>query len=147
MSKRRRTDTGYKVSRPIDKKLISAHDNVTASQTAHQLVNAQTSGTVTGLRWCLNSNAGHAVFWAIILVRGGQSPSQLGIPTAGNITTMYSPEQDVLAHGILDEAGNQQGETKTMRKLRAGDKIELILKGSSAGPAAVYSAVQFFVKE
>lgn len=147
MSKRRRTESGFSTKRPIDKQLFSTHDSVTASQSVHSLVTAQTSGTVTGLRWTLNSNAAPAVYWAIVLVRGGQSASTISIPGAGAVATLYAPEQDVLAHGIIDDNNSQWGESKTMRKLKSGDKIELLLKGSGAGPAAVYAAVQFFIKE
>ena len=69
---------------------------------------------------------------------------------------MYTPEQNVMAFGTVsilanDETGgnqNQQimGQTKTMRKMQAGDLLQFITISNVANSALVNGCIQFFCK-
>ena len=163
MSKRRRVPGGFTrgPKRPIDKGLnIVFKNTVGASQVATVLdPAAQGACTITGLRWQGNvigdgETAGldHVFSWAIVLVREGNSASTLDHTTDGG--TLYQPEQDVLVFGI----GNSQavagtstvspiqytGSTKTMRKLRQGDRIHFIAIGTVTETVTLHFCIQMF---
>ena len=73
-----------------------------------------------------------------------------------NAATMYNPEQNVLAFGVCqvgDIDGSTgprihqfEGSTKTMRKLKAGDLLQLGTISNIVSGAALKGVVQFFVK-
>ncbi len=79
--------------------------------------------------------------------------STLSVSDGGSL---YDPEQEVLAFGVLGVMDNDagtgpavmpfSGETKTMRKLMGGDRIMFITLGSAASSANIRVVVQFFCK-
>lgn len=144
--------------RPIDKSLLAVNSTANTSQTALALTTATFPCTVTGLRWDLNylhtiTTGNATVFWSIVVVHDGLSPSTMSTSNGGD---MYTPEQDVLAFGVLCGAdadagtGNIQaksiGNTKTMRKLKAGDSLQLLVLSSAANSGSFIGAIQFFCK-
>jgi len=159
MSKRARTTatTSRRAKRPIDKKLVNVQLNTLDStqQEVDIYPSANFPGTITGLRWTLmvQRTAGAAAFgqyaWAIIVVPAGTNASQLSL-TSGS--SMYDPEQMVLAFGrglsgdALEEPVMFEGSTKSMRKLKAGDKLVFIAKGVATNVHFVAGAIQFFYK-
>ncbi len=162
MSKKRRVPGGFTrgAKRPIDKGLnVVFKQTVGASQVATILdPAAQGACTVTGLRWTGNvigdggsSGLDHVFSWAIVIVRDGQVASTLDHTTDGG--TLYTPEQDVMAFGL----GNSQniaattelpiqfdGSTKTMRKLRQGDRIHFIAIATVTETVTMHFVVQMF---
>ncbi len=159
-NKRRRTETGFvqvvSQKRPIDKGLIMVNQSTSTSQVQSGLVGATFPCTVTGLRWSLaysGSSAASAFgMWAIIIVRDGLSASTLSFTDE---STLYAPEQDVLAFGVLRAADTDggtgpgqiliEGTTKTMRKLMGGDAILFITK-MNANAGSIVGCVQMFCK-
>jgi len=149
---------GGGMRRPIDKKLIFVNQSVTNSVATTTLHTTTFPGTVTGLRWSLSAlnsltTASPQVAWAIVVVHDGDSANT---PSLTNAADFYTPEQDVLAFGhayLADTdagAGNVQshweGNTKTMRKLRAGDLLQFITISGTANSASLDGVVQFFIK-
>lgn len=157
MSKRQRTaqPAVRRSRRPIDKKLTNVvASNVVAGQVAIDLYGAATfPGTITGLRWSLGYSAsgltGYSqVRWAIVVVPQNTNASTLSI---GSGTSMYDPEQMVLAFGSWGTHGpadswSSEGQTKSMRKLKARDKLQFIVYGTNLQPITVAGTVQFFYK-
>ena len=162
-SKRRRVPGGFTrgPKRPIDKAInVVFKTAVAATQVATILdPSANNACTVTGVRWQGNvigdggnSGAEHIFGWAIVLVRDGQVASTLDVTTDGG--SLYDPEQDVLVWGI----GNSQiiansatvnpiefsGSTKTMRKLRKGDRIHFLAIGTATETVGMKFVVQMF---
>lgn len=142
--------------RPIDKSIINVNQTTTsAGQTATTLKTTTFPCTVVGIRWHLtfNENAGsdNVTRWAIVVVRDGLAASTLA---SGTGSDLYTPEQDVLAWGVqvmTTAAGGVtgasiEGSTKTMRKLQAGDLLQLIAINSVANGCILDGAVQFFCK-
>lgn len=161
MSKRQRTSSTSFIprapKRPIDKSLVVINKTVGTSQLETTLETATFPCTITGLRWDLMSHStlttGNVVInWAIIIVKDGNSANTMATSDA---SSLYQPEQNVLAYGcgIFPDADAGQGpigrtwtgNTKTMRKLMAGDKLALIALATGAS-APLYGAVQFFCK-
>lgn len=158
MSKRRRTTPNLvrAARRPIDKSLIAVQVVDFSSQ---QLIALQTStvfpGTLTGLRWSLGfvNTAGTAItkmHWSIVVVPQGTTASTM---SQTNAATFYSPEQNVLAFGAgtsLTAVGAQnimfEGFTKTMRKLKVGDTVSLLVVGEATNTWTVHGVVQYFIK-
>lgn len=159
MSKRQRTNTApaRRAKRPIDKKLWNAA--LTAIVGVQQEVNiypaATFPGTITGLRWDIMvqrtvTNATFSAYsWAIVVVPAGTATSTLSL---GNDTSLYDPEQNVLAFGRgnswdpLQDGTMFSGSTKSMRKLKAGDKLVFAIIGTATHAHAVTGTVQFFYK-
>lgn len=126
----------------------------TASQVNTVLTTATFPCTITGLRW-VNSwasahNARDQIAWAIVLLKENESLGNLAL---GNGSTLYTPEQNVLAFGV-DYIGAQtasagfgdvEGSTKTMRKLMGGDRLVFVAK-SIVGQVDFQACVQFFCK-
>ncbi len=146
--------TGAK--RPVDKILINVlHNNIDATQVTTVLVTATFPCTVTGLRWdlTLQQFAGVAFgtyAWVIAIVRDGLTIPTLAISDG---STLYKPEQDVLAfgHGMgalaaLGMLSKYNGSTKTMRKMMGGDRIIFILVGEATNTASCEGCIQFFCK-
>jgi len=146
--------------RPIDKRIVNvALGGVVAAQQSQTLYAAASfPGTITGLRWdiTVTRQAGTTgnlsqYKWAIVVVPEGTTASTL-VLTGGS--TMYSPEQNVLAFGggatfSLNTGMDQQvfeGSTKAMRKLRAGDVLAFVALGVATESVGIYGAVQFFYK-
>jgi len=154
--KRARPSFQVSQKRPIDKSLINVTKTLVADvQAATVLTTATFPCTVTGLRWvgsiAADTVTGSVVYWAIILVKDGNSANTM---SRSDASTLYEPEQNVLAFGnavVRDsDAGTGQsvrsieGTTKSMRKLMGGDQIQFICI-SSAG-SQVTMSVQFFCK-
>ena len=154
MSKRRRTTRGH--TRPIDKGLVSILDAV-GGQTSTVIKTATFPCTFLGLRWSLSFKAAVAespiVYWAIVHIREGYTASTM-VLTDGAV--FYAPEQNVLAYGVAhvmdSDAGTGpaierfDGNTKTMRKLMVGDRVELINVSSTGTAIELRGVVQFFCK-
>ena len=164
MSKRRRVPGGFTrgPKRPIDKALnIVFKSSVGASQVQTILLPAATGAcTITGIRWQGNvvgdgGGAGidHVFAWALVLVRDGDTANTLDPTTDGG--DLYLPEQDVLVWGIgnnqsmagtVTGSGPDQfiGTTKTMRKLRQGDRIVWIGIGTVTETVTMHFVIQLF---
>jgi len=162
MSKRARTSAPVnrtRSRRPIDKKLVSILKPTVTNvlQTTDLMPAASYPGTITGLRWNLwiSNGAGTAQGfgrWAIVVVPAGTTASPITLSDAGS---MYDPEQMVLAFGTLAKytAGTANtggfpdiGQTKAMRKLKAGDKLQFICLGVATNIVDIAGTVQFFYK-
>ncbi len=153
--KRRRLDVDFHrgSTRPIDKSLINVVQSLGASQVITTMFTATFPCTITGIRWNLNQlqNAGTGEAtgrWAIIIARDGITPPSMGQSNGGSL---YDPEQDVLSFGswAIDNNTNHQheaGETKTMRKLKGGDRLLFIGIGTATNTTAMSGVVQFFCR-
>ena len=166
MSKRRRTFGGRAgASRPIDKSLIFIlKTGVNATQQQVDLITATTACTVLGIRWALNiqGDAGslgtqHPYEWWIVKVndRDGNANNT----TRTDRANYYEPEQNVLAFGLGADNGDTStsttsmqanpvvtGNTKTMRKLRVGDRIQFVIRGIATQTVACRGIIQLFCK-
>lgn len=132
-------------NRPLDKVIVSANNTSVGATTQfnQQLILATNPCTVTGFRWSIhwnNRDAGNAakVIWALIIKREGLTVSPL---TCAAGQKLYAPEENVLAWGTaflvesgVSSASHQfwEGDTKTQRKLMAGDEIVLAYRNDSA---------------
>ena len=167
MSKRRRTGVGFRVAatRPIDKSLIFvAKTAVASTQQETALITATTACTVVGLRWSImfEGDAGtetnpHDYVWGIILVLDGDSVNNAAQADAG---AFFEPEQNLLVFGVgssrMDASGSTSqvaeqnnrwdGHTKTMRKLRIGDRLLFFVKGIATETVRCRGVVQLFCK-
>ena len=153
-SKRRRVDPVFRVRRPIDKDIISvALGTIDATQSSLTLTTAVFPCTVTGLRWNFSTNQDGgtglmAGFWAIVFLAEGQVLDTL---TTTNGSSFYQPEQDVLTYGVSSiennsETKEHEGTTKTMRKLKVGDRLVLVALGVATQTHTLRGMVQFFCK-
>jgi len=161
MSKRQRTDQGgrktiVQAKRPIDKELIVCSQTTTTSVVSTTLKTTTFPCTVVGLRWSLAFSSVVAsesvISWLIIVVKDGNSANT---PSQSNGADMYTPEQNVLAFGVVvvgstgaatDQIQHIEGTTKTMRKLKQGDVLQLITLNSDVSGATLQGVVQFFCK-
>lgn len=120
-------------------------------------------GTVVGFKWFLNACIEGAaaattgvvpIAWAIVRLRQGNQVGSTDIASNGD--TYYPTEQDVMASGsflLLPGHVSQtpcEGQTKTMRKLMAGDKIVFTWEAYNpyqAGTTAkIFGQIQYFYK-
>ncbi len=161
MSKRRKGGGGRQVrhARPIDKQLkVVAQTLSSAAQTATTLFTVTFPCTIVGLRWDVSiqgliTASDHLNRWAIVVVRDGNSANTM---SASNAADFYTPEQDVLAFGVgwtIDrDIGSgpssitTSGSTKTMRKLMAGDTVQMIGLCSAVAGSHMDAIIQFFCK-
>lgn len=161
--KRRRTTQGpivvqQRTRRPIDKQLKKVTMTAGTSQVAITLYTCTYPGTLVGLRWYLsmvNSTAAAITNnqWAIVIVRDGLQASAMSFTDGSD---MYTPEANVLAYGgsyLMENTGGagpsmvkDQGSTKAMRKLQAGDLIQFIALSDVVSGAAISGTIQFFIK-
>ena len=156
MSKRRRFSKA--AARPIDKQLIFSTQTVGAAQTSTQLLNIAFPATLVGLRWSISYlqilTTGASTFaWAIVIVRDGKTANAITLTDAG---TFYAPEQNCLTFGVtrLSDAdlGNGpsttqfEGNTKSMRKMAAGDELHILYNAGTAAQGTANAVVQFFTK-
>lgn len=161
MSKRQRTNTqpARRSKRPIDKKLINVQSNIllNVQQTTDIYPAATFPGTITGLRWEIAylrstgaTSTGHYK-WAIVVCPAGTNPNALSLT---NAASLIDPEQGCLAFGSGMTASSgtsgaifHQGSTKSMRKLKAGDKLVFItVSDSGVNNTAYNGTIQFFYK-
>jgi hypothetical protein len=154
MSKARNQQVQRRAKRPIDKKLINVVVNnlVAANQTV-DLYTASFPGTITGLRWDLAfqrtvTNTTIANYgWAIVLQPQGTTVSTMSLTGS-----LYDPEQMVMAFGRGNSFDPSQdpsmfvGDTKSMRKLKAGDKLVFVAFGTATHEHEIGGTVQFFYK-
>ncbi len=160
MSKRRRITGGFvRVKRPIAKDIISIGiTNAGTVQRSTQLKVTTFPCTLTGLRWSLSYQSvlvsgPAAQFWGIVLNREGETSNTL---VTSDGSTLYSPEQNVLAWGHWQATDadigqgpsvmRSEGTTKTMRKLQEGDSIDFLIIGTAGTANLVRGAIQFFCK-
>lgn len=144
---RRRTPLVRQITpkRPLEKFLMAANLVSTgAASNAVALLQATGGftfpGTLTGLRWniALTSTATGTVQWVIVKVRDGLAAG--GIPALGALATMYSPEVDVMAFGLIPALASAswthpviEGSTKTMRRMNKGDQLILVVAFGAIG--------------
>ena len=159
--KRRRVSA----SRPISKTLLFFSDTITAVDKVQTLLTASFPCTVTGLRWSLDSTAhvtpnqqiiSHYLTWAIVLVKEGNDVNMLPNGNEQVVSTFYNPEQNVLASGNMILPVNSansmkpwRGQTKTMRKLQAGDRLIIVYStgtNDDLDNAEFGGSIQFFCK-
>ena len=144
--------------RPIDKNLVNIVLSSTTSQAATTLITAVFPCTITGLRWMItyrNLNATSSTTHKWVIIRLKQAVIATTIATSDG-STLYEPEQEVITWGSIDLTDNDlaggtstftfSGETKSMRKLMGGDRIQFVTLSTDATGAAVRGAVQFFCK-
>lgn len=144
--------------RPIDKSLININiANAGQTQRETLLKNTTFPCTVVGLRWSLTffnllATGGEFFHWVIVVVPDGVATSPIG---TGNAADLYTPEQHVLAFGVLSTDKNEQGSmtlvniegsTKTMRKLKTGDVLNFAVLGVNGLAGIVRGTIQFFCK-
>ncbi len=144
--------------RPIDKNLVVTKLQLTTAAATTTLKTITFPGTMTGLRWVLNFRSNSAAAspvgsWVIVLVPEGDSINAIS-QTDG--ATMYNPEQNVLAFGVIAVADTDgttgprimkvEGSTKTMRKLKSGDKLQLGTLSDTVTSINMDGVVQFFMK-
>lgn len=158
--KRQRTQAApaRRAKRPIDKKLTNVQitNLIAGKQTVDLYAAATFPGTITGLRWSLSvvrsggtANTVGNYKWAIVIVPAGTTDSTIAMGAGGS---MYDPEQMVLAFGsgctynIGDGAVIYEGSTKSMRKLKAGDKLIFTCFGTATERHDISGTVQFFYK-
>ena len=154
MSKRRRTDIAFSVKRPIDKQLrVVVLTGLNATDQNTILVTTTFPCTIVGLRWDISvvQEAGTANCfgsWCIVKEDQGQSVDTLGV---ADDASFYDPEQNVLAFGnwMIDNNTNNEhftGGTKTMRKLKVGDRLIFIAVGTATNTSQLRAQIQFFCK-
>lgn len=154
----------YSVSqkRPIDKQIVCGQASVGGTLTTGvQLYpsgggGATFPGTIAGIRWkveCFGVSAGCHVRWCLIKLREGMNANT--VSTAVGPAALYTPEQDVICWGSVFQTGTgaysitpNEGQTKSMRKLQAGDRIILLMNDNVATLTAVdvMYCFQFFFK-
>ena len=155
MSKRRRFEVpAFQTKRPIDKSIRTVVlTGLDATDQNTVLVTATFPCTVTGLRWDINviQEAGTATCfgsWVIVKEDQGQSVDTLNVTNAGSL---YDPEQNVMAFGnwLIDnnvQGQEYRGTTKSMRKLKVGDRLIFIAVGTATNTSQLRGQVQFFCK-
>ncbi len=156
--KRPRSAVVATVKRPIDKELKVVNVALTNSQTTSTLKTTTFPCTVVGLRWSISAQStlttgASLVTWAIVVVHDGNSANTMATSDGADF---YTPEQDVLTFGVArfpdSDAGNGpnviqfEGATKTMRKLKQGDLLQLITLANLASVGVFAGVVQFFCK-
>ncbi len=160
MSKRRRTVVPRRgvARRAVDKELKNVTlTNVGTTQRSTTLKTTTFPCTIAGLRWhisfqnALNTDA-EFLYWAIVVVHDGQAVS---VPSTSDGSDFYTPEQNVLAFGIITAGDKdvaaphtamQEGQSKTMRKLRQGDQVLFTTLGVNGTAGEVRAIFQFFCK-
>lgn len=72
------------------------------------------------------------VFWALVYVPQGTSPSQIQVGSSTNTASMYEPNQNVIMTGIWPSNLTSMYKVKTRlaRNLNSGDSIYLVLRNA-----------------
>ena len=82
-----------------------------------------------------------ALYWALVYVPQGTSPSPLSVATAAS-SALYEPNQFVMNAGIIDpSAGPIRISTPVSRNLNSGDTIYLIMKAIDQAAGTVIAGV------
>ena len=89
-----------------------------------------------------------------MIIRDGQS---VGTVAVSDGSSLYEPEQDVLAWNMTTSGATgpstgvnedmYSGLCKTMRKLKSGDTLSLLLRGTNTETSTFGGACQFFCME
>lgn len=168
----RRSVVQVSAKRPIDKSIVQgALDLLGTAQSTVRIypvtgalgAGINFPGTLTGLRWHVDAKCdvenevGNFIKWAIVKCREGLTPNTMDVGAA--LATLYQPEQDVMAWGSLTVHRSGQvgatdsrcyfpnvGETKSMRKLMAGDALYFIAQDNSSLRFIINYTIQFFYK-
>lgn len=110
--------------------------------------------TVTGFRWdfTLAADSSLTLNWAIIAIRGTQTPSIIAPQAAGALVSGTS-EREVIVFGSESFITGTQvtkisGSTKVGRKLQVGDDLRLLVKpvGGNTADYEFTGVVQYFRK-
>jgi len=172
----RRRVVNVQQKRPIDKAIVTGSVNMTLGTQQNIRILPITGaagagvtfpGTFTGLRWDISyksvtTTSMAVIKWLNVKCREGLTPTNISFPAgppAPPIGTLYTPEQDVLAWGQLilqpssaASAGQRSspykdvGQTKSMRKMQAGDAMYLCLQDSSDDGFIADYIIQYFYK-
>lgn len=165
----RRRVVNIQTKRPIDKALVTCSLNLTGASSAFLNIlppagsaGVAFPGTVTGIRWIAiyKSNSAQPqvsnCIWVLVKVREGLNPNPVVVSSAP--APFYNPEQDVICWGMMGiqgvSAGSggrvtydvNEGSTKAMRKLMAGDRIALVAQDNSNESNYLDFTVQLFYK-
>ena len=85
---------------------------------------------------------GAALYWALVYVPQGTTPSNLQLQTSATSAGMYEPNQFVLNCGITDtNAGPTRFSTPLARNLNDGDAIYLLVRPAGTVEDVVVRAV------
>ncbi len=108
---------------------------------------------MTGLRWniTVDEAAGtglHLYNWAIVFLEESQLIDTMD---QADTASFYRPEQDVLTFGGGSINGEpksrtESGSTKSMRKMKVGDRLAFIAVGVATNTVNFRGVVQFFCK-
>lgn len=142
--------------RPITK-FIRTIDVVTTNAIRREdLFTAEWPGTVVGLRWALEVTTGgdeDKVVWAIVVAHLDPPEDNISFTNDDNL---YTPSANCIAWGqchlfsIASLAKNAwrkfEGTTSIKRKLRVGDKLQLVYLADEATNNQLFGAVQFFIE-
>ena len=161
MPKRRRTIYGPK--RDVLKSITTVENTVSGTTQQESLLYENTvkqTVVVSGLRWSLNFSSGTTPTnpfnyrWAIVLVPDTYNANDLAI--AGDME-LYEPQQHCIIFGsgvvapFAASAGDctkvHEGFSKTSRKMREGDKLVLLVRGSGDSGDIIYDGcISYYVK-
>ena len=155
MSSNRRP-TAAKAARPIDKQSINFNKTVGTTQLALAVRTAAMAETFSGAKitggWAKSTATilGNVTI-VLVLVRDGQTASTLDL---GDGNCIYEPEQDILwakAIVTLAAAGTSfndiEGTVGTMRKLKAGDSLQLLAVGTTPNLVSINLVFTGFYKQ
>jgi len=160
--KRRRVSA----ARPISKTLLFFSDTIGATDKSQTLLTATFPCTIVGLRWELDTLVtvgtadqiiSHYINWAIVLVKEGNVLNTLPNGNEQVASSLYNPEQNVLASGssLITIGGFNmvthpwKDSTKTMRKLQTGDRLMIVYSTGTSDALdnpEFGGSVQFFCK-
>ena len=146
---------GYSTRRAIDKVTVNQFSTITTTQNNNALYTATTACTFVGARITGSFNALSTTAkcaWALVVNRNGIAPSQISLTDGA---TFYSPEQDILASGMLALGGIPTSSivipvdlvVKTKRKLLTGDQISFCTYSDTASGGNIAVIDTVFIKQ
>ena len=160
--KRRRTSAVVSTRRPIDKTIFTLNNTFTTSNVTDSVVTATFPCTITGIRWDLwivgefaaATAESQRILGCLCLVKEGTTISG---PDFTDSNDTWTPEGNVLVQyaGVVRAQDSSNGadpihitgETKTMRKLQAGDLFRHIINGQVASATTrIFGTIQVFCK-
>ena len=87
--------------------------------------------------WQTTGYQSNGAAYAIVVVREGYQANSLNFPAL--TTDLYNPTMDVLMSGVLTENSTEDHKYNSIgRKLKAGDRICLIVKGMENNSAVMF---------
>lgn len=137
----------------IDKQIINVtKSGLTNTQQFTNLYTCTYPCTVTGLRWDVNlylqAGVAASCAWAIQVVKQGNSMNNI---SNSDGSSLLVPESNILVWGknvltgVLNVA-HEVGDTKSMRKLQAGDVLQFCCVGETGTTTEVFGSIQYFLK-